>query len=349
MYQRILLLNRLRIGDCIFTTPAVRALRHAYPSARIVIVVPEANVDLFAHSPHVDAVLPRPVRSWWGKFRFVWALRREQFDLVVSFQEKSIFYALAARFGGGRHTLSLDHWRTRRFYRETVPWPGESIHRVERYLTLAEAAGAAAPDAGFTELHLTAAHRERAGALLASCGLGRGDLLVAFNPGSTERSRRWGPERFAAVGDRLARESGARILLVGGPGDQEMAREIAAAMRAPAVDLSGRTGLLETAAVLERCALQVSGDTGPLHVAAAVGTPVVALFGPSDPRRAAPRPGPRGGEVRLLRSPGPCEQCSVPCLHTISADECADAALDLLRRRSKPRRSEPVVAGGRTG
>src|SRR5215207_8182797 len=112
MYKRILLLSRLRIGDCIFTTPAVRALRRAYPHARLSIVVPDANVDLFAYSPQVDAVIPRPVRNWWGKARFILDVRRQAYDLIVSFQEKSIFYALTARFGGAGHTHSLRHWRT---------------------------------------------------------------------------------------------------------------------------------------------------------------------------------------------------------------------------------------------
>jgi lipopolysaccharide heptosyltransferase II len=347
VYQRILLLGRLRIGDCIFITPAVRALRHAHPQARITIVVPKANADLFAHSPHVDAVIFRPVRDWAQELRFLREVRRQQFDLIISFQGKSMLYALTARFGGGRHTLSLHHARTKAFYRETVPWPGEDVHRVERYLILARAAGASDTEAPYTELHLAPEHRSRASELLAARGLSETDLLVALNPGSTEHSRRWDPSRFAAVGDRLGMEAGARILLLGGPGDQEMARAIAAAMQRPALDLCGLTSLLETAAVLERCSLLVSGDTGPLHMAAAMGTPVVALYGPSDPRRAAPRFGAMEGDSRIVRSAGACTQCRAPCLHTITEEACATAALDLLQARPALAPRPPVGVGER--
>jgi ADP-heptose:LPS heptosyltransferase len=293
------------------------------------VVVPQANVGLFAHSPHLDAVIPRPVVSWWGKMQFIREVRRQQFDLVVSFQEKSIFYALTARFGGARHSLSLRHWRTERFYQETVPWPG-SLHRVERYLALAAALGAPVDAPGFTEIHLTLAHRARAAELLAGSGAEEGDLLVALHPGSTERSRRWEPAQFAALGDAIAQQTGARVLLLGGTQDETMAREIARAMRMPAINLAGRTGLLETGALLERCAIAVSGDTGPLHMAAALGTSVLALFGPSDPDVAAPRFGVAGGRARIVKSPGACARCSAPCLHTITVEECAAAALDLL-------------------
>jgi ADP-heptose:LPS heptosyltransferase len=328
-YRRILLLNRIHIGDCIFTTPAIRALRAAYPDASIVAVVPGSNADLFAHSPWIDDVMPRPVRNWWRKLRFILSVRRQRFDLVVSFQEKSMFYGLTARFSGARQTLSLWHWRTHRLYRRTVPWPA-GLHRVERYLTLASALGAPASST-WTELHVGDEAAERARLLLEAQGVRDGDLLIGLNPGSSEAERRWPPARFAAVGECLAREARARIVLIGGTRDRETAAEIAAAMETPAIDLAGETGLLETAAVLEQCALFISGDTGPLHMAAAVGTPVIALFGPSDPRLAEPRFGSSGGRSRLLQNPESCGKCPGPCLHTITTEECCDAALELLR------------------
>lgn len=348
MYQQILLLNRLRIGDCIFTTPAIRALRQAYPEARFTVVVPRANLDLFAHSPHVDELLARPVRDWWSKIQFIRAIRRRRFDMVVSFQEKSIFYALTARFGGMTESLSLFNWRTRRFYRRTAPWPA-GLHRVERYLTLAAAAGATA-NSSFTELYLAPADRERAAARLRHNGVREGELVIGLNAGSTEAERCWPPERFAVVGDRLAERTGARVLLLGGPRDAQRVGEIAAAMRQPTVNLAGRTRLLETAALLERCDLLISGDTGPLHMAAALGTPVVALFGPSDPRVAAPRFGAPGGRARILRKPYSCGRCVGPCLHTITAEECLAAAMEMLEEGADRdgrswQTSEPAVSG----
>jgi ADP-heptose:LPS heptosyltransferase len=331
-YQRILLLNRIHIGDCIFTTPAIRALRDAYPDAWIVAAVPHAHADLLRFNPCIDALIWRPVRNWWRKWEFVREVRRQQFDLIVSFQEKSVFYGLTAWYAGARQTLSLQHWRTRRFYQRTVPWP-HHLHRIERYLTLAAAVGATA-GSPHTELHVGAANHERAEAILRERGVGPREPIVGLNPGSTEAERRWPPERFAAVGDRLAEVAGARILLFGGRGDRAMTSEIARLMTTPAINLAGETGLLESAALMERLDVFISGDTGPLHMAAALGTSVVAMFGPSRPELAAPRFGAAGGRARILRNEESCGVCEGPCLHTISAEECADAALDLLAART---------------
>jgi ADP-heptose:LPS heptosyltransferase len=347
---RILLLNRLRIGDCIFTTPAVRALRERFPKASITVVVPRENGALFAHNPHVDEVLPRPVSSWTAKTAFIRDVRRRRFDLVVSFQEKSIFYALTARFGGARHTLGLRHWRTRSFYRETVPWPGD-LHRVERYLTLAQALGASVRST-FTELYPGEDARDRVAEMLAMHGIDADAPLVALNSGATEASRRWDSSRFAAIGDHLAETFDARILLLGSARDREECDRIAGAMRARAVNLAGGTHLLETAGLLERVALLVSGDTGPLHMAAALSTPAVALFGPSDPRLAAPRFGARGGRARILRPVDSCGRCAGPCLHAISTEECWSAVRELMEERRRltlePEYSEKAVRGARS-
>jgi lipopolysaccharide heptosyltransferase II len=327
-YQRILLLNRIHIGDCIFTTPAIRALREAYPEAWIVAAVPHANADLLRFNPCIDALIWRPVQNWWRKWEFIRDVRRQRFDLIVSFQEKSVFYGLTAWYARAGQTLSLEHWRTRRFYRQTVPWP-HHLHRVDRYLTLASALDV--PIASrHTELHVGEAYRDRAEQLLREYGLTGGKRLVGLNPGSTEAERRWPPERFAAVGDRLAGEAGAGVLLFGSKADRAMTAEIAALMTAPAVNLAGETLLMETAALMERLDVFVSGDTGPLHMAAALGTSVVAMFGPSRPELAAPCFGATGGRARILRNEESCGVCDGPCLHTITADDCADAALDLL-------------------
>src|SRR5690606_23171405 len=107
--------------------------------------------------------------------------------------------------------------------------------------------------------------------------------VVALHPGADHfPAKRWPVDRFALLADRLAERYGARVVLVGGPGDVPLAAAIRERVqRAPLLDLTGRLALLETAAVLERVDLMVGNDSGPLHMAVAVGTPVVALFGPS--------------------------------------------------------------------
>src|SRR4029079_10607452 len=111
-YRNILVLNRIHIGDCLFTTPALRALRTGFPGARIVVTVPESNRDLFTANPNVDEILPRPRRGLPAKREFVRAVRAQRFDLVLSFQERTLFYALAAQGSGAQMSVATLYWPT---------------------------------------------------------------------------------------------------------------------------------------------------------------------------------------------------------------------------------------------
>src|SRR5712692_7877577 len=143
-FHRILLLNRNHIGDCLFTTPAIRALRSAYPEAVLVVAVPPVNQDLLESNPCLTEVLVRPLRGVSHQLRLLREIRRRRFDLVISFQEKSFFYAALARLSGARLTVSLQHWRTQPFYHRIVPVvPGR--HEVEKYHAIAQAVVGALP------------------------------------------------------------------------------------------------------------------------------------------------------------------------------------------------------------
>jgi lipopolysaccharide heptosyltransferase II len=137
---------------------------------------------------------------------------------------------------------------------------------------------------------------------------------VALNLGASHPVNRWPVERFASLADRLTKEMGAVVLLVGGNDDRELADGVLAQLTTPVVDLVGRTSLTELGGVLQRCKLAVSADTGPLHLATAVGTPVIALFGAADPERT----GPVGeGHLVIQANDLTCVPCrSRSCNHT---------------------------------
>jgi ADP-heptose:LPS heptosyltransferase len=114
-------------------------------------------------------------------------------------------------------------------------------------------------------------------------------------------------------------------MIFGGPTDHSRANRIQELMEQPAIVVAGRTSLADTAALLERCQLLVTGDTGPMHMAVAMAVPVVAMFGPTSPLKFGPFTRLR----TILRHEMPCAECQNPCLHTITADECVEAALKL--------------------
>jgi len=184
----------------------------------------------------------------------------------------------------------------------------------------------AAPD---TSLACPPDWAERARALL-----GEGVVIGLAAGAAFGGAKRWIGERFAAVGDALARETGARVVFVGGPGEREAARELAGSMTSRPRVLCGETGLAELLGVISRLRLLVCNDSGPMHLAAALGTPVAAVFGPTDWRETAPR----GARARVLRAEGvPCAPCKLrecpvdhACMRGVDAATVARAAAGLL-------------------
>jgi ADP-heptose:LPS heptosyltransferase len=161
---------------------------------------------------------------------------------------------------------------------------------------------------------------QRMDAALAGVGLRPGDRVVALNPGAGWPEKQWPVERFRALAARLSAEADARVLLLWGPDELEMARAIGAGLPVPAL-LAPPTDLHELTAVLRRVSLMVAGDTGPLHLAAALGTPALGLYGPTR----AERNGPYGARCRGLQSPD-------GTMAGVSAEAVFGAARELLAR-----------------
>lgn len=344
--RKILVLNRNHIGDCLLTTPLLRALKRRYPRARLCVSIPQSNHDLLANNPHVDEIVFRPeINSWAAKFAFARQIRRQGYDLIISLQEKSNFYAWATRFSTLLNpkpavTIGLDHPRTRRHYQYNVPVLADR-HEVYKYLDVAELLECPSDLNPVLELSPPAAARQRMGEWVSFEGFDPDQRFIGINPGGTKPDKRWIPERFAAVADRLHEELGLPAVILGGGNDREAAERIRAAIAShtPLVS-AGKTTLGETAALLERCRLLVTGDTGPMHMAVALAVPVVGLFGPTDPAKFRPF----STSSRVLRHEAPCSDCAerrrLPCLHTITPDEVVEAALGLQASRSaaKPRK-----------
>ncbi|MEW6721359.1 MAG: glycosyltransferase family 9 protein [Thermodesulfobacteriota bacterium] len=312
--MKILLFKPGAIGDMLQLSPVVRALKERMPNARIVLMTGgAASAELFSHDPLVDEILVfdrKGEHRPWRAFMKLWAeVRRRRFDLVVNYQRSNLkgWLLLAAAMP----CRILVYRKARR----------RPVHAVENHLEAVAPLGIDPRSADRRlELHLSDDAVRWAGELAAREGA-EGRPLVALNPGASHPVNRWPAERFAALAGRLRNELGAAVILVGGPGDRELADAVCGGAGVPIVDLAGRASLLQTAAVLRRCMVVVSGDTGPMHMATAVGTPVVALFGAADPDRT----GPVGPGHRVLRAlEVPCVPCrSRVCRHTPYL-ECMD-------------------------
>ncbi len=308
------------------------AIRAAFPQAEIVIVANPAVAELFRHHPYCDRVLvfdkKGTHRGLPGLLRFASELRREAFDLAILLQN-AIEAALLAALAGIPRRAGYRTDGRRLLLTDGVPVGAEErcLHHTDYYLRMLRNLGV---EGGDGRLRLECTGDELTWARQV---LGPGSCL-AVNPGAAYGSaKRWFPERFAAVADTLAQEHGLKVVLTGGPGEGEIGRDIAAAMRSPVLNLIGRTSVRQLMAVLSLCRLVVTNDSGPMHVAAAFGVPIVAVFGPTDHTTTSPL----GGDVRIVRREIDCAPCLLRqcptdhrCMEAVTVDDVLSAARDLL-------------------
>jgi len=205
------------------------------------------------------------------------------------------------------------------------------LHEADRHLRLFEHLGLPAGDPAALSFPLTAEDEAEQAAILAGRNLAPGRYAV-LHPGASSPTRRWPIARYAVVGDALAAD-GLRVVVTGVPAEREVGAALAAAMRAPAVDLTGATSLGGLAALLRDSAVLVGNDTGSAHLAAAVGAPSVTVFLAGDPVRWASR-GPRHRFVAAEVACAPCPHLTCPidfrCAASVAPGRVLTAARELL-------------------
>jgi heptosyltransferase III len=272
--RRILLVQVRNMGDVLLCTPSIRAVRAAFPHARIDFLSAAPGADALAGNPYVDECLVW--RSGWRDgWKLLRAIRGRRYDLVVDFQSTPRT-ARYVRFSGARRRLGVRGRGPRNSaYTELVPKVSGPVYTAVQKLMVLAPLGIEVPNDLSLDLVVGEAERRWAAEVWARFGL-EGESVAAVSPVSREDYKQWGAERWAAVADDLA-AAGARILVTGGPGERDQVRAVVERMRHPAVWDYGPTTLRQLGALYERCALWVGNDGGPKHVAAAVGTPTVMV------------------------------------------------------------------------
>lgn len=337
---RIVIIGVNWLGDTLFMTPAIRALRRRHPGAFLACVVPPRCRELLAGNPHLDLVMTFDERGAdrgpAGLRRFRDALRAQRFDTAFLFH-RSFTRALVTAWAGIPQRIGYATWKRAWVLTTAVPMPpNDTVHKVTHFLKLLDAVGIPADGMAY-DLPVPAADLQYARQLLRAAGCEPGQPVVAMHAGANWELKRWPPARFARLGDDLADQHGARIVLVGSAGDRPMAEGIARRMRHPPAILCGQTTLAQLAALFTQVSAVVSNDSGPLHVASAVGARAVGLFGPTKPELTAP---PASASLRILFGsvgcPVPCyrEWCPVNlCLREIAPGDVIEALAPWLAAR----------------
>ncbi len=338
--MRILLVQLADIGDLVLTTPALHALREAQPDAHLTLLTTVHSAPVVEGTGLVDTIITfdqtalnratailRP-----ANLRRIFSLGR--CDVVVYFHHftlkaGTLKYALIGLATGAKRRIGLDNgsgW----FLTERLPDGGFGAkHQAQYWLDLVGLLGAdnrpRPAQAAQKNYPLPETQQRR--------------VVIHAGSGSYSTARRWNPEHFAAVADRLYQEHDAQIILVGGSNDDSAA--VQAALHTEALDLTGRTSLPELASVIAQADVFIGAESGVMHLAAA-GTPVVSIFGPGNPD--AWGPWTPGGQSIILRSAPECSPCSYvghgvglrdgcparTCMRMVTPDQVVVAAKSIL-------------------
>ncbi len=307
--MKVLILKPSSLGDVIHALPVLRLIKQAHPNSEIHWWIEASFAGLLEGDPDLAGVILFQRKRWssplhWGEaLQSLLRIRAHHFDWVIDLQSL-LRSGMVAWLANGGFSIGLDDPRegARVFFDEAIPRPSRETHAVDWYLQVLPPLGVpvhkdfewlphrAQAAAGIRERHALGASR-----------------WVALQPGARWANKRWPIEHFAElVRLSLKRNADVNFLILGGPADAELGRAVAELSPSRCLDLTGKTSLPEMIEWIRLSDCLVTNDSGPMHVAAALGKPIIALFGPTNPRRT----GPYHQQAQVLQVDLPC----VPCM-----------------------------------
>lgn len=343
--KNVLIIMMGGIGNMVFLTPALKAMRKALPSSPFIFLLgPYGAEKVLEGSDLIDQkIIIEPEKSTGlsGNIRLIQKLKRENITLsITTTGTHPLKSGLLCALAGIKYRLGENINRKGFFYNLRVPFD-KSQHEVESNIRLIQRLGIEVED---RSLFIQRSEKDKAHAQkYFSQNSIEGKLVVGMHPGSGIHQagfKRWPKERFSELADRLISDLGASVILFGGTEEKELAEDIRKKMRLQPLITAGQTTLPEAAALIEKCSLFISNDSGLLHVAAAVCTPVIGLFGPTNPGRT----GAFTESSTVIRKDIPCSPCYVgktircdhtDCLSSITVNDVIEEVKKILDKHAR--------------
>lgn len=340
--RQILVLALGPIGDTLFATPALRALRKRFPESHITAVLWERSREVLEGNPRPDRILA--AGSVLELLSILSRARQQKYDLAVGLSHQ------------GSRFAHLSGARTQAVFPEvgnTLIWPDlpvRRMHVIEHCLAVVRDLGAEGSEE--TELWLSQKERTAARRFLCEEGIGQAEPFVTIHAGGRFfRAKRWPAASFIDLVRRLQGNLGIRVVIVGGRDEVLLAEHVRSGGGPHTIVACARLSLKETAALIAESRLFIGNDSAPLHVAATVGTPTVALFGPTHPQTF----GPRGRGHTTVYKALDCSPCfqflgsptqyivhcmKAHCMSSISVNEVFEAVIGKLIPPGRDSRSD---------
>jgi lipopolysaccharide heptosyltransferase II len=325
--KRILVIRLDLIGDLVLSLTVVRALKRTYPEAEIDLLAMPASAKVAIFDPNITEIITYDPNIWrrpkallqlknWREARALWRkMHARHYDLAVSVYAN--WAAILAVASGAARSVGYGREGYPGFMTDSVPggipgrWrhyaPLDDKHEVDYCLELARAAGATlTPADRIPRLYTDEQTQRSVEQLLSAGGVQPGQPIIACHINSNNgQSKRWPVPYWATLIDRLISKAGAAVVLTGAPSDLPQIETVTQRMREQALNLAGKTSLTQLAALLQRADLLISGDSGPLHMGVACDTPIIGIYGPTNPSLG----GPVSPDATILRSGIWCSPC----------------------------------------
>jgi lipopolysaccharide heptosyltransferase II len=350
--KKILIIRLSAIGDVVRTLPALRALRHKYPSAYIAWIVEENAQDILQGHPDLNHLFVFKRKNWSAGFfglnnffnsfkgvlDFLKEVRREQFDLVLDFHGilksgvLSFLSGAPLRVGLSRTYSKEFNYLFNNYH---IDLKTDAVSRIERNLNFIRFLGINC-DKQEPIIPITDEDKLSIDNFFKEKGLCEHTPLIAIHPGTSQKTlyKRWNLSYYATLADKLVERLHAKIIWTWGPKELEIVETVVGQMRHKSTIACKTESLRHLAEIFRRSNLFLGSDSGPMHIASFVKTPVVVIYGPTDPVVNAPY---KNNLHIVLRKDLPCSPCrkrnckSIQCMNMVSHDEVFDAVCKILK------------------
>ncbi len=284
--KKIIVTFLMHLGDLVLITPFLQVLRRHAQGSKITLVVDEKVADVVRYNPNIDRLVTVDKKGKDNSIGALWHIGRElhknHYDVLINLHpnERTSFLATVIH---AKEFMGMSHFLFRPFMDRYTRLDRLHLHAADMYINVLEQLGIDDHRSEGLQLFTCPAWDEKARAFYEEAGVRPQDKVIGFNIGSAVPQKRWPPKRFAAVADYFA-EKGCRCVFFGGSMDLDMVNEAVSFMKQKPLIGTGNFSIGELAAAIRRCALFITNDSGPMHIAVSQHVPLVALYGPSNPK-----------------------------------------------------------------
>jgi len=326
--KNCLIINTTGIGDTIWSTPAIKALKTHFPAINIHVLAKEEGAEILKGNPFIERIFIFK-KGALNILSILKELRNNHFDTILVFHATDrIIWLISYLTGAGKIIGSKRHSKETEF---VITHPVDIPHNTHaiyaRQLFIRELG----VESNFNkiELFITDDERKRTDKFLEGLGINKDSLVIGFQPGAAKPYKRWPEKNFIELGKMFSKvRDDVHIIITGNSGEKGLSQRIANEIGG--VSLAGRLTLRETSAAIGRCNLFITNDTGPMHIAVALGTPTITLFSATgieniEPYRSV-------STFTVITKPKPCKECiskacnEPVCMEQISPEEVFEAA-----------------------